>query len=160
MTAKGGIKMNVLIVLCGLPGSGKSTYAKYLTESGPFECVSTDQIRKDLYGNESIQGNGEEVFNTAFTFLQGYGLANINCIFDATNTTPRARKKVVQKCRQYYDLIICKYMDTPLDVCLHRNSQRERVVPKEVILRMANQFTMPSREEGFDYVETIISNPL
>ena len=152
--------MNILIVLCGLPGSGKSTYAKYITESGHFECVSTDQIRKDLYGNENIQGDGNQVFTTAFSHLQTYGLANINCVFDATNITPRARRRVVQKCRKYYDLIICKYMDTPLDVCLYRNSQRERVVPKEVILRMYNNFTMPSREEGFDYVETVISNPL
>jgi predicted kinase len=152
--------MNVLIVLCGLPGSGKSTYAKYLTESGHFECVSTDQIRKELYGSESIQGDGQKVFGTAFAYLQGYGLANMNAIFDATNITSRARRRVVQKCRQYYDLIICKYMDTPLDVCLHRNSQRERVVPQEVILRMYKNFTLPSREEGFDYVETVIINSL
>ena len=152
--------MNVLIVLCGLPGSGKSTYANYLTESGHFECVSTDQIRKRFYGSESIQGNGKEVFTTAFFHLQAYGLIKKNCIFDATNISPHVRKKVIKECRNYYDLIICKYIDTPLDVCLHRNSQRERVVPKEVILRMARQLTMPSREEGFDYVETVISNPL
>lgn len=152
--------MNVLIVLCGLPGSGKSTYAKYLTESGHFECVSTDQIRKRFYGNESIQGNGKEVFVTAFLCLQSFGLAKKNCVFDATNISSHVRKRVIKECRNYYDLIICKYIDTPLDVCLHRNSQRKRVVPKEVILRMANQFTMPSREEGFDYVETVISNPL
>jgi predicted kinase len=153
--------MNVLIVLCGLPGSGKSTYAKYLTESGHFECVSTDQIRKELYGSESIQGDGEKVFNTAFFHLKSCGLIKKNCIFDATNMTPRARKRVIQECRNYYDLMICKYINTPLDVCLYRNSQRERVVPKEVILRMARRkFTMPSREEGFDYVETVIVNSL
>ena len=152
--------MNVLIVLCGLPGSGKSTYAKYLTESGHFECVSTDHIRKKLYGKEHIQGNGKEVFTTAFLLLQAYGSTKKNCVFDAINIAPHVRKRVIKECRDYYDLIVCKYIDTPLDVCLHRNSQRERVVPKEVILRMANQFTMPSREEGFDYVETVISNPL
>ena len=152
--------MNVLIVMCGLPGSGKSTYANYLTESGHFECVSTDQIRKRFYGNENIQGNGKEVFDTAFLHLQTYGLSKKNCVFDATNITPRARRRVVQECRPYYDLIICKYIDTPLDVCLHRNSQRERVVPKEVILRMYKNFTLPSREEGFDYIETVIANSL
>lgn len=147
--------MNVLIVMCGLPGSGKSTYTKYITDSGHFECVSTDQIRKRLYGDENIQGNGKEVFDTAFLQLQTFGLAKKHCVFDATNITQKARRRVVQECRNYYDLIVCKYIDTPLEVCLHRNSQRERVVPKEVILRMANQFTMPSREEGFDYVDTI-----
>lgn len=152
--------MNILIVLCGLPGSGKSTYAKYLTESGHFECVSTDQIRKRFYGNENTQGNSKDVFTTAFFHLQTYGLIKKNCVFDATNITPQARRKVIEKCRPYYDLIICKYINTPLDICLQRNSQRERVVPKEVILRMHHNFTMPSREEGFDYVDTIVTNPL
>ena len=147
--------MNLLIVLCGLPGSGKSTYANYITESGHFECVSTDEIRKRLYGNENIQGNGKEVFTTAFLRLQTFGLAKKNCVFDATNITPKARRKVVQECRNYYDLIVCKYIDTPLEVCLLQNAQRDRVVPQEVVLRMANNFSMPSREEGFDYVETI-----
>lgn len=152
--------MNILIVLCGLPGSGKSTYAKYLTESGRFEWVSTDLIRKALYGNESAQGNSKEVFSSAFFTLRALGNDKQSCVFDATNITSRARRRVVQECRSYYDLIICKYIDTPLDVCLQRNSQRERVVPKEVILRMHHNFTMPSREEGFDYVDTIITNPL
>lgn len=147
--------MNILIVMCGLPGSGKSTYANYLTESGHFAWVSTDQIRKELYGDENIQGNGKEVFTTAFLLLQTHGLANQNCVFDATNISQHTRKRVIKECRNYYDLIICKYIDTPLEVCLHRNSQRERVVPKEVIIRMYKQFTMPSREEGFDYVDTI-----
>ena len=152
--------MNILIVMCGLPSSGKSTYANYLTESGHFACVSTDQVRKELYGDENIQGNGKEVFATAFKHLRTYGQFKNNCVFDATNITPRARRKVIQECRKYYDLIICKYIDTPLDVCLQRNSQRERVVPKEVILRMYNNFTMPSREEGFDYVDIITVSPL
>lgn len=152
--------MNILIVLCGLPGSGKSTYANYLTESGHFERVSTDEIRKRFYGNENIQGDGKEIFNTAFFHLQTFGLIKKNCVLDATNITSRARRRVVQECRKFYDLIICKYIDTPLDVCLQRNSQRERIVPEEVILRMHHNFTMPSREEGFDYVDTIISNPL
>lgn len=147
--------MNVLIVLCGLPGSGKSTYAKYVTESGHFECVSTDQIRKELYGDENIQGNGKKVFNTAFKTLRTYGLFHKHCVFDATNLTPKARKRIMKECRSYYNLIVCKYIDTPLDVCLHRNSQRERVVPKEVILRMYKSFVMPNKEEGFDYVDTI-----
>lgn len=147
--------MNILIVMCGLPGSGKSTYANYLTESGRFASVSTDQVRKELYGDENIQGNGKEVFTTAFKHLRTYGLFKNNCVFDATNISQHTRKRVIKECRNYYDLIICKYIDTPLEVCLHRNSQRERVVPKEVIIRMYKQFTMPSREEGFDYVDTI-----
>jgi len=54
---------NVLIVLGGLPASGKSTYAEMLCEIEPtFYRVCPDLICKDLYGDESVQGNGKKSF--------------------------------------------------------------------------------------------------
>ena len=53
-----------LIMLIGLPGSGKSTYAKqYLADhiENTMWC-SSDTIRKELYGDENIQGNPKTVF--------------------------------------------------------------------------------------------------
>ena len=52
-----------LIILCGIPGSGKSTYAKTYTERNYNTIhLSSDEIRKELYGDENIQGNPGEVF--------------------------------------------------------------------------------------------------
>ena len=42
------------IILCGIPGSGKSTYAQSFEELG-WVHLSSDLIRKELYGDESIQ---------------------------------------------------------------------------------------------------------
>lgn len=52
-----------LIILCGSPGSGKTTYAeKYLSEHANTVYLSSDQIRKEMWGNESIQGDNNEIF--------------------------------------------------------------------------------------------------
>lgn len=147
---------NVLIVLCGLPASGKSTYSKWLTESGVFCAVSTDGIRGELYGNENIQGDGKTVFGIAHARIEDLGKDGNNVVFDATNTNAKRRKEFVKKMRPYFDIIILKWFNTPINVCLERNAQRERQVPEEVIRRMAyNFFNKPTIEEGFDIVEEI-----
>ena len=148
---------NVLIVLGGLPASGKSTYAEMLVESGQFCRVCPDLIRKELYGNESIQGNGRKVFKIAFDAIQRLGKQNFNVVFDATNINADRRKKLVKSMRGYFDIIIFKWFDVATAVCLERNRQRERQVPEEVIWRMARTATVPTTEEGFDYVEVIIN---
>ena len=145
-------RKNTLIVLCGLPASGKSTFAEMLEESG-FKVVCPDRVRKLLYGNESIQGNGKDVFRYAFESMILYGgELNKDVVFDATNTTKKARKKILELARPHFDFILCYHFNVHPLICLKRNEGRERVVPEEVICRMAKQFQEPSTEEGFDYV--------
>lgn len=144
-------RKNTLIVLCGISGSGKSTFAEILEESG-FGRVCPDLIRKELYGNESIQGDGNEVFKQAFESLSYYGANDFDCVFDATNTTKKARKKVIEQGRKHFDFIICYYFYPSLIKSMNNQKKRERQVPREVLARQINQWETPTVEEGFDYV--------
>lgn len=146
---------NVLIVLGGLPASGKSTYAEMLAESGVFQRVCPDLIRKELYGDENIQGDGARVFKIAFHDIKEYGCLGENVVFDATNINANRRKKLVEDMRGYFDIIIFKWFDTPLAVCRERNSKRGRQVPFDVMLRMESNFEEPTMEEGWDYIEIV-----
>ena len=147
---------NVLIVMCGLPASGKSTYAEWLAESGIFCSVCPDKIRGELYGDENIQGDGGLVFTIAHARIKDLGQGGNNVVFDATNTNAKRRKELVKKMRPYFDVIILKWFNTPINVCFERNAKRERQVPEEVIRHMAqNFFNKPTIDEGFDIVEEI-----
>ncbi len=146
---------NVLIVMCGLPASGKSTYSEWLAESGVFCAVSTDGIRGELYGDENIQGDGKTVFAIAHARIEDLGKDGNNVIFDATNTTAKTRKELIQKMRPHFDIIICKWFSTPFATCVARNEERERQVPFDVMKRMALYFQPPTLDEGFDIVEEI-----
>ena len=147
---------NVLIVMCGLPASGKSTYAEWLAESCIFCSVCPDKIRGELYGDENIQGDGGLVFTIAHARIKDLGQGGNNVVFDATNTNAKRRKELVKKMRPYFDVIILKWFNTPINVCFERNAQRERQVPEEVIRHMAqNFFNKPTIDEGFDIVEEI-----
>ena len=147
---------NVLIVLGGLPASGKSTYAEMLREINPtFQRVCPDLIRKAFYGDENIQGDGKRVFETAFHDLKEYGSIGANVIFDATNINADRRKKFVKEMRPYFDIIIFKWITTPASVCYERNFYRDRQVPSNIIKRMSDNFEEPTMEEGWDYIEKI-----
>lgn len=145
---------NVLIVLSGIPASGKSTYCNTM-KVWHFLIVCPDTIRKELYGNESIQGNGKEVFDHAYEQLQLLGECCQNAIFDATNLTATRRQKLVEKMRPYYDTIVCHYFRPNFEKSVEQNEKRERKVPKGVIHRMCYQWEEPTVEEGFDYVAEI-----
>ena len=146
---------NVLIVMCGLPASGKSTYSEWLAESGVFCGVCPDKIRGELYDDENIQGDGKQVFAIAHARIEDLGKDGNNVVFDATNINATKRKEFVKKMRPYFDVIICKWFSTPLNICSKRNFSRERQVPYEVLKRMAENFQKPMLDEGFDIVEEI-----
>ena len=146
---------NVLIVMCGLPASGKSTYTEWLTESGVFCGVCPDKIRGELYGDENIQGDGKQVFAIAHHRIKDLGQSRNNVVFDATNIDRNRRMKLIKEMRPYFDIIICKWFSTPASICYERNFYRERQVPSTVIKNMADRFRTPTLEEGFDLVEEI-----
>ena len=146
---------NVLIVMCGLPASGKSTYTNWLAENGVFCAVCPDGIRGELYGDENIQGDGKRVFAIAHARIEDLGKDGNNVVFDATNIDRKTRKDLVKKMRPYFDIIICKWFSTPLLTCKLRNAKRARQVPEEVLDSMYERFRAPMLDEGFDLVEEV-----
>jgi predicted kinase len=79
-----------LILLVGIPGSGKTTYAeKYIKENPCTVHLSSDKIRAELWGNEDTQGDNNEVFS----LMQSRAIETLNngqsVVYDATNITQR-----------------------------------------------------------------------
>ena len=146
-------RKNTLIVLCGISGSGKSTFAKHLLDNNPTIAIACpDLVREILYGDASIQGNGNKVFQMAFDIVELSGKVKADCVFDATNTTRKARKKVIEKGREYYDFILCYYFYPSLVKSLNNMQKRERQVPREILAKQMAQWQTPTVDEGFDYV--------
>lgn len=44
-----------LIVMCGLAGSGKSTLAKKIADEKDAEIISSDELRKEMFGDEKYE---------------------------------------------------------------------------------------------------------
>lgn len=147
-------RKNTLIVLCGISGSGKTTFASIL-EQGGMTIVSPDLIRRCLYGDESIQGDGADVFRRAYNIARTHGQEKYDVVFDATNTTKKARKKLLKELKPHFDFILCYYFYPSLCKSIENQKKRKRQVPREVLAKQMAQWETPTLDEGFDYVSEI-----
>lgn len=145
-----------LILLVGIPGSGKTTYAKkYIEETLNTIHLSSDAIRKELYGDESIQGNPADVFS----LMQKRAIEALNngqnVLYDATNITRKDRASIIGICPRFAK-IECHIIWAPIEMCIERDANRERTVGKEVIDRMLKRFQAVYYDEGIDEIKVIL----
>lgn len=142
--------MSTLYVMCGCPGSGKSTYAKEHFPKAVYACA--DDVRECLYGNAAIQGNPKEVFEVMGEGVKAFLAAGQDVVYDTTAVTSKLRRQIIKK---FNVPTVCIFMNTPVEECKKRNAARSRVVPEEVIDRMARKLTVPTLEEGFSEIKII-----
>ena len=150
--------MRRLIVMCGAPGCGKSTYAvdivnEMWSKGEKAAVISTDFIREYLLGDASCQLFGNKVFAEAEKQIRNYLYQDFTVVFDAMNLRPKDRKwvlKIAKDCG--VDTVECHYFTTPLEVCIKRQDTRERKVPENVIVKKYNAMVIPSVDEGFTAV--------
>jgi predicted kinase len=147
-----------LILTVGPPGCGKTTYANEYIKSNPNTIhLSSDSIRAELYGDESIQGNPAEVFS----LMQKRAIEALNngrdVIYDATNITRRDRASIINLCPKFVK-IECHIIWTPIETCIERDAARERTVGKEVIDKMLKRFQAPFYDEGIDEIVIVRQN--
>jgi predicted kinase len=140
-----------LILLVGIPASGKSTLARKLTQKG-FECINADTIRAELYGDELEQGDPQDVFSVFFERLEGMMKDEKDIVVDNTNLKAAHRKQILDRGHKFdYADIQLWILDVPLDVCLKRNALREKKVQEDVLANMFMTFNRsgrPRKEEG------------
>lgn len=149
------IEKNKLYILIGIPCSGKSTYiSKYLNNPKTI-IVSSDKIRKDLTGTyEFSSENNNLVFDIVKNEVQSALSKRINVVVDATNTNKKYRKDLIKISKGCDCNTIAIVFKTPLSICLERNYKRcaEKMVPEEIIIRMAQFDNNIKITEGFDEI--------
>ena len=144
-----------LVICCGIPGAGKTTYAKKYIEANPGTVhLSSDKIRKELYGNESIQGDPNEVFY----LMQSRAINALNfgdnVIYDATNITRKDRSYIIAACPKFAK-IECHIIWAPIETCIERDAARECTVGKDVIDKMLKRFQAVWYDEGINEIKLI-----
>ena len=141
-----------IVVLVGLPGSGKSSYLARLGAHG----LSSDAIRRLLADDETDQTIHVQVFQTIrFLLVTRLSIGRPVTYIDATSLTPEERLPYLEIGRVFECDVEAVFFDVPLEVCLERNAKRDRVVPADAMAKLAVKLVVPTLEEGFARVTVV-----
>lgn len=144
--------MAKLIMLIGLPASGKSTYANKLKEDG-YTVHSSDSIREELFDNINFQGENELVFKMLHDRIKEDLIDGENVVYDATNMGMKRRRSFLETLNKVECTKVAVVMATPFNECIDRNKSRDRTLDAHVLDRMYKSFQFPMLQEGFDEIE-------
>eukprot|EP01083_Nonionella_stella_P101561 288031_1 len=140
-----------LIVCCGLQGSGKSTFAKHLSEHREeWERAGTDLFNKNK--------------NAVFDVIGRIAKNNQKkCIVENCNVTVAKRREILNCAFNPRDAI-CVYFDIDKQKCIERTQSRQNHQTKHlfksakgsrIISSFAKQLQIPTTKEGFKHVITV-----
>lgn len=158
-----------LHILCGIPASGKSTWAKQ--QKG--KIISRDEIRKNYVGEnpgKNYFSKEKQVYKKMIANIKIAIKENVENIYiDATHIDVSSRAKLLNNFFNLKDKnkinLTFDYFPILLDVALRRNSEREGFakVPEEAIKNFYFKSSIPSKDEmnkyldwGFHNVNTIL----
>lgn len=138
-----------LLMLKGLPASGKSTYAKELETQG-WSRVNKDDIRKEFFPDWTHKDEREVLYMEDAEIIAELREGN-NVVVDDTNFAPKHQPRLEKIAKDEGADFEVLFIDTPLEVCIKRNRKRPNSVPMEAILTMYRRYIAPYRDEKPEY---------
>lgn len=144
----------VLVVLVGVSGAGKSTYARRYPASWRLCLDEYRQLATDDAADQSATPTAADV---EALLLAARLVRGLPCVVDSTNVQPCRRAELLARARYYQRPVQAVLFDLPLQLCQERNAARSRKVPGGVLRRQHQQLPTADmlRFEGFADVRTI-----
>jgi predicted kinase len=142
----------VVVLAVGLPGSGKSSWFKRHN----ITPLSSDLLRSMLFDDPAEQRFQDLVFSNLRSMLKARLIARrpMNYV-DATNLTPQERQNWIKLAKDFGYEVHAVFFDVPLEVCIERHQRRDRLVPEDVMRKMAAKLKPPTFDEGFAKITVV-----
>lgn len=142
--------MAKLIMMCGVPGSGKSYFSATLTKKAKKHVylVSSDRLRRMVFGSPQ-NFTGERLIWSMF-----YDLAKVYAkdpdgivILDATQLTTYYRTVSTKDLKDLFDERILIVFKIDKEVVYHQNLHRKYPVPIDALERLVAEFEEPNEQD-------------
>ncbi len=137
-----------VILTTGLPGSGKSTWAKqHATQfDGDMLLTSRDDIRAMLgFGPVGTKDQENFVSQVQDDMIVRAVKAGKSIIVHDTNLNQKSPKRIKRLFDGDVKFSVADFTNVPVSVCIERDAKRENPVGEKVIRNMARQLQKPWR---------------
>jgi predicted kinase len=132
--------------MCGIPLSGKSTYAKVLQSQG-WVRVSIDDLRLALHGQIYKAEAEPQVWESAELMVRSLLKSGHKVIVDTTNRTRERRKRWRRVAKEFGLTLEIYHLDTDYETCKARNKVLKRL-PQDVLNQIYKKYQKPTLDEG------------
>lgn len=134
--------MAILIITIGLPGSGKSTWAKAWVGEDPARRarVNRDDLRAMLHGGRvGTAWQERQVTLAQHAAVRALLARGYEVVVDDTNLVASHRQQLAAIARECGAKVVVRRFDVPVETCIARDARRPRQqqVGEAVIRRMA-----------------------
>ena len=133
-----------VLMLKGLPASGKSTYAKELVvKDHNWVRVNKDDLRAMMNGGVFSGKLEKQIVRIERKLAEDALKIGKSVVIDDTNFNPDHEEYFRRLAKMYMEEFEVKFFDTPLEVCIERDNKRANGVGETVIRKMCNQYLKP-----------------
>lgn len=143
-----------LLVLCGIPASGKTTLAEQLVKAlhsdYDVELVSTDYWRDAVYYSEFKPENERIVRANALQKTRELLSGGHSVVHDDSNYYASMRHELYSLATEQGCAFGVIHISTPANVALKWNLQRSQPVPTEVVHQISERFDVPGSKYSWD----------
>lgn len=126
-----------LLVLKGLPASGKSTYAKRMTEQG-YIRINKDDLRESLFGGNYKRKDEKTIIRVRNAIIEDALSHNKSVVVDDTNLNPIHIKDLTAVARKFnveFE-VNDSFLNVSIEECIKRDLLRPKSVGERVIRDM------------------------
>ncbi|MBN2436571.1 MAG: ATP-binding protein [Spirochaetes bacterium] len=156
-----------LLLVCGLYGAGKNELAQKYFNTGQWNRVSRNEIRKLMFemtrfGSQwTAESFNEEddvlVKHIERKILEHYLHNKRKVLVINTFATIKSRQRFLSIAKNFGRKTGVIYLNMPLDYCLSRYKKENPTLPETVIRSMYSKTELPDKKEGFE--EVLVINP-